>query len=79
MRENGTFYVANHDAGRNRNVRVPVLKEELLHRIEETPSTSTQVISRDLQVSHMTVWRVLREQLLYPYHIQSAGPSADRF
>lgn len=64
------LYVANHDAGRNRDVRVPVLEEELLHRIEETPSTSTRVISRDLQVSHMTVWRVLREQLLCPYHIQ---------
>jgi hypothetical protein len=27
-------------------------------------------VGEELNVSHMTIWRVLHEQLLYPYHLQ---------
>lgn len=38
--------------------------------IDEQPTTSTRKIAFQLNVDHMTVLRILKEQLLYPYHLQ---------
>lgn len=57
--------------------------EEVLEKIDENPSTSTRAIASSLNSSKTTVWRVLKEQLLYPYHRQKvqllqAGDDAQR-
>ncbi|RZB40800.1 DDE 3 and/or HTH Tnp Tc3 2 domain containing protein [Asbolus verrucosus] len=46
------------------------VEEEILHRVDEDPSTSTRQIAREVGVNHWTVWRTLKESLLYPYHVQ---------
>lgn len=42
----------------------------MLFLIEEDPSLSTRTIANQEGLSHSTVWRILHEMLLYPYHIQ---------
>jgi hypothetical protein len=46
------------------------VEEEILHRVVEDSSISTRQIAREFGVSHWTVWRTLKESLLYPYHFQ---------
>jgi hypothetical protein len=56
--------------GHPRTVRTPDLEGAVLDTIEEKPSSSTCTTMRDLQIHHSTVWRVLKEQQLYPFHLQ---------
>lgn len=70
LRENGTFKKRTYDCGRHREVRTPALEEAVIQIIEEQPETSTRKISLQLDINHMTVFAILKEQLLYPYHLQ---------
>lgn len=70
LREYGSFKTSRRDAGRPRVARNPLTEEQLLNAIDENPSLSTRQIGRDLNVCHTTVWRILHEYSLYPYHIQ---------
>lgn len=56
------------DVGRNRRVRTVELEETILEMVEEDPTISTRVIGRALNVSNKTVHRVLKSELLYPFH-----------
>lgn len=69
LMESGMFY-PKCDRGRNRDVRTPALEEAILHQIEVDPSKSTREISEVMGVNHVIVWQVLKENLLWPYHIQ---------
>jgi hypothetical protein len=68
----GVWYIGDNKrtAGRSRTVRTPDLEEAMLDTIEEKPSSSTRTTASDLQIHHSTVWRVLKEQQLYPFHLQ---------
>ncbi|CAH1957620.1 unnamed protein product [Acanthoscelides obtectus] len=44
--------------------------EEVLQRVAYEPSSSTRYITEDMNTSIASVWRVLHEQQLYPYHFQ---------
>lgn len=70
LREYGSFNKRTQDCGRHREVRTPQLEEAVLNVIEEQPTTSTRKIAFQLNVDHMTVFRILKEHLLYPYHLQ---------
>lgn len=43
---------------------------EVLEMVEENPNTSTRAVASALGTSKSSVWRVLKEQCLYPYHLQ---------
>jgi hypothetical protein len=45
------------------------LEEAVLDTIEEKPSSSTRTTTRNLQIHHSTVWRGLKEQPPYPFHL----------
>lgn len=78
LSESGTLLPSTRDRGVQRQVRTPNFKEDILTRIEGDPSVSTRQLASRLIISHMTVWRVLHEQLLYPYHmqrVQALGPA----
>lgn len=70
LRETGSFSVVHADLGAQRTVRTADLEEQILDMIEADPGTSTRKIAEELQLSHVTVWKVLRQELLFPYHIQ---------
>ncbi|CAH1958902.1 unnamed protein product [Acanthoscelides obtectus] len=42
----------------------------LRNRVDENPSTSTRDVAREVQVSKTKVWQTLREEGLYPFHVQ---------
>ena len=59
-------------------VATPNFEENVLHGIEETPSTSTQTIARGMGMLHSTDWEVLHEHQMHPYHPQTVyvtGPA----
>lgn len=55
-------------AGRPRN-NVQV-EEVVLARVDADPSLSTRAIANQEGLSQSTVWRILKNYLLHPYHIQ---------
>lgn len=67
--ENGRFAQPRNTAGRPRGTR-PEEEEDVLTRVEANPGISTRRLGLQSNLSHMTVWRLLREQQLYPYHLQ---------
>ena len=68
--ETGTISVARPDAGRSRAVRDPDMEDDIFDHFHNAPTTSTRAAASVLHVSRMTVWRVLHENLQYPFHIQ---------
>lgn len=69
LTESGSFTPKSAE-GRPRTVRTPAVEDAVLHAVQNDPSTSTRKIGRQLDICHKTVWEILRESLLYPYHIQ---------
>ena len=76
--DKGTFTVNRADCGAPRRHCKPNFEKDLLHCFEETPSMSTRTIARGMGVPHTTIWEVLHEQQLHPYHpqrIHAMGPA----
>ncbi|KAJ4451980.1 hypothetical protein ANN_03464 [Periplaneta americana] len=55
--------------GRPRST-TPEVQEEILEAVNMTPSISTRRVALQVNVPHTTVWRLLKEYQLYPYHLQ---------
>ena len=70
MRETGSLQRSNEGAGNMRSTRTPDFEEEVLARVAADPTTSARRISRAMGASHSSVWRVIHEQQLHPYHPQ---------
>lgn len=68
--ENGSFIASCDGRTGTRTVRHPNMEETILNIVDETPRTSTRAIARRVHVSQPTVWRVLNEERLHPFHIQ---------
>ncbi|KAJ8883629.1 hypothetical protein PR048_015482 [Dryococelus australis] len=70
LAETGTLKANTVDRGRSRRLRTPLPEERILEHIHHDPSVSTRHVAATLPVHHRTVWRVLHQHLLYPYHYQ---------
>lgn len=70
LQETGTFKIDNSSKGAHPTVRTPEIEEAVLNTVEEHPETSTRKIAGTLNISHVLVWKILIDNLLYPYHIQ---------
>nr|CAH7756479.1 unnamed protein product [Callosobruchus chinensis] len=57
--------------GRPAIVRTIQMEETVLNEIGRNPETSTRKIAHELNITHLTVWQILRHQQLYPYHMQT--------
>jgi hypothetical protein len=68
LRETGTFKPVSVGWGRQRAVRTSDMEERVLDHVDRDAGVSTRQVGEELNVSHMAIWRVLHEQLLYPYH-----------
>ncbi|KAJ4446068.1 hypothetical protein ANN_12759 [Periplaneta americana] len=75
--EYGKFNSPGLGRGRPRST-TPQVQEEILEAVNMT-SISTRRVALQVNVSHTTVWRLLKEYQLYPYHLQrvQALSSAD--
>ncbi|KAJ4432488.1 hypothetical protein ANN_21107 [Periplaneta americana] len=68
--EYGKFNSPGLGRGRPRST-TPEVQEEILEAVNMTPSISTRRVALQVNVSHTTVWRLLKEYQLYSYHLQS--------
>jgi Transposase. len=50
--------------------RLPAQDEQILRSFEQNPGESVRRAANQLQLSRMSVWRVLKENGLYAYHLQ---------
>lgn len=78
--EAGSFRINPH-CGRDRTSRTPAVEEAVVEAIQSNPRASTRAIARDIGVRHSSVWRVLHEQSLHPFHfqrVQTLVPGDDR-
>jgi hypothetical protein len=65
-------------AGRPRTARTPEFEEDVLRHAGQDASTSVRAIAHHMTAAKSSVWRVLKEQQLYPYHVQKVqaiGPA----
>ncbi|CAH1366276.1 unnamed protein product, partial [Tenebrio molitor] len=70
LRDHGSFNATAFDCGRQRPDRVANIEEAVLNSVEVRPGCSTRRLALQLEVSHATIWRILKEQQLYPYHVR---------
>lgn len=70
LRDTGSFNKRVSSGGRPRTTRTVQLEERILNYIEENDSISIRGIAAIENITHTTVWTILRKQQLYPYHIQ---------
>ncbi|KAJ8897297.1 hypothetical protein PR048_002643 [Dryococelus australis] len=70
LREIGSFERCVSDVGRPREVGSIELEERVLRDVDAIPDDSTRCIEVRESVSHVTVWRIMYENLLYLYHPQ---------
>ncbi|KAJ4440092.1 hypothetical protein ANN_08225 [Periplaneta americana] len=67
--EYGKFNSPGLGRGRPRST-TPEVQEEILEAVNMTPSISTRRVALQVNVPHTSVWRLLKEYQLYPYHLQ---------
>ncbi|KAJ4442849.1 hypothetical protein ANN_04442 [Periplaneta americana] len=67
--EYGKFNSPGLGRGRSRST-TPEVQEEILKAVNMTPFISTRRVALQVNVPHTTVWRLLKEYQLYPYHLQ---------
>ncbi|KAJ4430419.1 hypothetical protein ANN_22635 [Periplaneta americana] len=67
--EYGKFNSPGLGRGRPRST-TPEVQEEILEAVNMTASISTRRAALQVNVPHTTVWRLLKEYQLYPYHLQ---------
>ena len=69
LSETGSIISRYSDQGRPRTLR-PDVEERILINVGDNPRISTRSLAAQHGISHNTVWRLLREQQLHPYHLQ---------
>jgi hypothetical protein len=67
-KETFAFTAAEHRS--ERTVQTPDLENRILDDVFVYPGISIQRITAEEHIAHSTVWWVLREQPLYPNHVQ---------
>lgn len=70
LRERGTLHPRYEGRGAERIRRVLRAEEQLLEMVDANPGVSTRTAAMQVGVSRSTVHRILRENLLHPYHLQ---------
>lgn len=68
LRETGQVLITTPRLGRPRNIRTPQVEEAVLEAVEEDPEISTRRLGLQLGLRQSSVWRILHDQQLHPYH-----------
>ena len=69
LRERGTF-IPVIEGGRPRTARTVQQEQRILAHVAAKPGTSTRRMSSAEGVHRSTLWMILHEDRLYPYHLQ---------
>lgn len=70
LRETGSVLPPRQEVGRPRSVRTHQFAEDVLTAVAEHPGTSTRVLARARNTSHVNVWRVLSDEGMHPFKLQ---------
>lgn len=71
LRETGSFNPVMQNCGRPQTTRTLEMEERVLQIVEENPHVSTREVKVAVgDIDHVSVWRILKSQQLYPYHVQ---------
>lgn len=70
LRETGMLSVHRPNAGRTSNVRRLREEQQVLDIVSENPNISTRLLEHQIGVPKTAVNRILKQQLLHPYHLQ---------
>jgi len=70
LRERGKL-IPIIEGGRPRTARTVQQEQRILAHVTANPGTSTRTISAAEGVHRNTLWRILHEDRLYPFHLQS--------
>lgn len=70
LRETGSFSKSSERESTNH--------EEILPMLERSPSTSTRRLSARANIPHVSIWRTIRRENMYPYHIQKVQQLEER-
>lgn len=66
-----TGSVEDEPRERIRKVRTPELIEKIEQKTKDDPKLSMRILGQEMGVSHMTAWKIMREDLKkFPYKIQ---------
>nr|CAH7730176.1 unnamed protein product [Callosobruchus chinensis]CAH7759296.1 unnamed protein product [Callosobruchus chinensis] len=63
--------------GRPAIVRTVQMEEAVLNEIERNPETSTRKIAHELNITHVTVWQILRHQQLSISYASGASSNTE--
>ncbi|GFY35033.1 DUF4817 domain-containing protein [Trichonephila clavipes] len=66
--ETGSFQKAARN--RDRTARTKLNEEIALDMVETTPSLTTRGIANEIGISYSSVWRILDDSALHPFHYQ---------
>ncbi|XP_050522916.1 uncharacterized protein LOC126905895 [Daktulosphaira vitifoliae] len=69
-RETGILQPFGHRSGGNRSTLDVRTEETILEQVQNDPETSTRKIGAEININHMSVWKVLNSNKLYPFHRQ---------
>lgn len=68
LRETGNVLPNNNNGGRPRQICNLVMEDAVTTAFRNDPTLSTRSVARQFAVSHMSVYRVLKENEQHPYH-----------
>nr|CAH7729232.1 unnamed protein product [Callosobruchus chinensis] len=77
LSETGSFKRSRVVIGRPAIVRTVQMEEAVLNEIERNPETSTRKIAHELNITHVTVWQILRQQQLCISISHATGASSN--
>lgn len=70
LKETGSFQITRHNVGQERNVRIPETEDRVLQRFSDSPSTSSQSVSVELNIRHKIASKFLRAEKMLSFHVQ---------
>lgn len=70
LRDTGSVIPRFEGRGLQKSRRVLLAEENILNMVDVDPGVSTTTLAREVNVSQTTVQKILKTNLLHPYHIQ---------
>lgn len=70
VKGNKNFWERSSSLGCIRTVRTPDIEEAVFNLVGKHSETHTRILALTLNISYVQVWKILIDNLWYPYHIQ---------